>query len=106
MTAKTETIDSNPFATLNAIQVRIDENVRMMAELHARWEREDEIARNKEITKVFTITTTSSAETPNVRKPPIINNKRFSKEKASTPPKNCLKLLSLTLIEVLKFLGK
>jgi L-alanine-DL-glutamate epimerase-like enolase superfamily enzyme len=33
--------------TLNAIQVRIDENVRMMAELHARWEREDEIARNK-----------------------------------------------------------
>jgi hypothetical protein len=24
--------------TLNAIQVRIDENVRMLAELHARWE--------------------------------------------------------------------
>src|SRR3954447_13518863 len=33
--------------TLNSIQVRIDENVRMMAELHAMWEREDEIARNK-----------------------------------------------------------
>src|SRR3954471_22221390 len=28
--------------TLNAITVRIDENVRMMAELHAMWEREDE----------------------------------------------------------------
>jgi hypothetical protein len=31
--------------TLNAIQVRIDENVRMLAELHARWEIEDEMAR-------------------------------------------------------------
>jgi hypothetical protein len=41
---------------LNAIQVRIDENVRMLAELHARWEREDEMARNM---KVCTITTTS-----------------------------------------------
>jgi hypothetical protein len=42
--------------TLNAIQVRIDDNVRMLAELHARWEREDEMARNM---KVCTITTTS-----------------------------------------------
>jgi hypothetical protein len=42
--------------TLNAIQVRIDENVRMLAELHAGWEREDEMARNM---KVYTITTTS-----------------------------------------------
>jgi hypothetical protein len=30
--------------TLNAIQVRIDENIRMLAELHARWEREDKMA--------------------------------------------------------------
>src|SRR4051812_24925760 len=78
--------------TLNAIQVRIDENVRMMAELHAMWEREDEIARNKEITKVCTITTTSSAETPIVSKPP---NKIFSKEKASTSPKNLPKTTEL-----------
>jgi hypothetical protein len=42
--------------TLNAIQVRIDNNVRMLAELHARWEREDKMARNM---KVCTITTTS-----------------------------------------------
>jgi hypothetical protein len=42
--------------TLNAIQVRIDENVRMLAELHAKWEREDEMARNM---KVCTISTTS-----------------------------------------------
>src|SRR3954471_12992374 len=103
MTAKTETIDSNPFATLNAIQVRIDENVRMMAELHAMWEKEDEIARNKEITKVCTITTTSSAEIPIVSKPP---NKRFSKEKALFLLRNCLKPLSLTLIVVLNFLRK
>jgi hypothetical protein len=42
--------------TLNATQVRINENIRMLAELHARWEREDEMARNM---KVYTITTTS-----------------------------------------------
>jgi hypothetical protein len=42
--------------TLNAIQVKIDNNVRMLAELHARWEREDEMARNM---NVCTITTTS-----------------------------------------------
>jgi hypothetical protein len=42
--------------TLNAIQVRIDDNVRMLTELHARWEREDEMARNM---KVCTIATTS-----------------------------------------------
>jgi hypothetical protein len=43
--------------TLNAIQVRIDENIRMLAELYARWEREDEMARNM---KVCTITTSSN----------------------------------------------
>jgi chromosome segregation ATPase len=46
----------DPFAATNAIQVRIDENVRMLAKLHARWEREDEMARNM---KVYTITTIS-----------------------------------------------
>jgi hypothetical protein len=48
--------ESNTFATTNAIQVRIDENVRMLAELHARWEREDEMARKM---KVCTITTSN-----------------------------------------------
>jgi hypothetical protein len=43
---------------LNAIQVRIDENIRILAELHARWKREDEMARNM---KVCTITTSSDA---------------------------------------------
>jgi hypothetical protein len=58
--------------TLNAIQVRIDDNVRMLAELHARWEREDEIARKNNITKVCTITTTSNVEVSNASKPPTI----------------------------------
>jgi hypothetical protein len=48
--------ESNTFAATNAIQVRIDENVRMLAKLHARWEREDEIARKM---KVCTITTSN-----------------------------------------------
>jgi hypothetical protein len=41
---------------LNAIQARIDENIMMLAELHARWERDDEIARKNNMTKVCTIT--------------------------------------------------
>ena len=60
--AKSETIE-NPFATTNAIQVRIDENVRLLAELQAKWEREYEIARNISIS---TITTTNvEASKPN-----------------------------------------
>jgi hypothetical protein len=56
---------------LNAIQVRIDDNVRMLAELHARWEREDEIARKNNMTKVCTITTTGDVEVSNASKPLI-----------------------------------
>jgi hypothetical protein len=51
--------------TLNAIQARIDENVRMLVELHARWEREDEMARNM---KVCTITNSSNVF-PNASNP-------------------------------------
>jgi hypothetical protein len=43
----------DPFATANAILVGIDENIRLLAELHATWEREDEMAREM---KVCTIT--------------------------------------------------
>ena len=85
MAAKPETIDSNPFAATNAIQVRIDDNVRMLAELHARWEREDEIARKNNIAKVCTITTTSNAEVSNVSKSLTINGKVVGVSKASTP---------------------
>src|SRR5215216_3483406 len=55
MAAKPETME-NPFAATHAIQVRIDENVRLLAKLLAKREREDEIARNN---SVCTITTTN-----------------------------------------------
>jgi hypothetical protein len=55
----------NPFAAANAIQVEIDENVRMLAELYARWEREDKMARKM---KVCTITTSNDV-VPNASNP-------------------------------------
>jgi hypothetical protein len=85
MAAKPETMDRNPFAATNAIQVRIDDNVRMLAELHARWEREDEIARKNNMTKVYTITTTSNAEVSNASKPPTFNDKIIGIGKFPTP---------------------
>jgi hypothetical protein len=57
--------ENNTFATANAIQVRIDENVRMLAELHVRWEREDEMARKM---MVYTITTSNDV-VPNASNP-------------------------------------
>jgi hypothetical protein len=33
--------ENNFFATSNAIQVGIDENLRLLAKLHARWNREE-----------------------------------------------------------------
>jgi hypothetical protein len=56
---------SNTFAATNAIQVRIDENVRMLAELYARWKREDEMAKKM---KVCTITTSNDV-VPNASNP-------------------------------------
>ena len=44
--------DTKEIKSANAIQVRIDDNIRRLAELHARWEREDEIASNNKISKV------------------------------------------------------
>jgi hypothetical protein len=40
--------------------------------LHARWEREDEITRKNNMTKVCTITTTSNVEVSNASKPPTM----------------------------------
>src|SRR4051812_17051057 len=81
MAAKPVTIDENPFGTANAIQVRIDDNVRMLAELHTRWEREDEITRKNKMTKVCTITTTSNTEVSNANIPPTINSKAHGEGK-------------------------
>ena len=66
--------------TLNAIQVQIDDNIRMLAELHARWEREDEIARNNKM-NVCTITTTSNTETLSANIPSTTNAKIVNEEK-------------------------
>jgi hypothetical protein len=69
--------ENNTFSTANAIQVKIDENVRMLAELHARWKREDEMARKM---KVCTITT-SNGVVPNASNPLTL----ISVEKIHTP---------------------
>ncbi|KAK1668929.1 hypothetical protein QYE76_057088 [Lolium multiflorum] len=67
--------DIKSFATANAIQVRINDNIRMMAELHARWEREEKLAKENNVAKVWTITTTSNVNASHVAKPPTINGK-------------------------------
>jgi hypothetical protein len=87
----------DPFAATNAIQVKIDKNVRMLAELHARWEREDEMARNM---KVCTITTSNDV-VPNASNPLTL----IGVEKTPTPCTKSLKLLKLFLIKVLKLFG-
>jgi hypothetical protein len=75
----------DPFAATNAIQVRIDENVRILAELHARWEREDEIARKNNMTNVCTITSTSNTKVSNASKPLTFNDKLIGVGKVPTP---------------------
>ena len=78
--------------TLNAIQVKIDNNVRMLAELHARWEREDEIARKNNIARVYTITTSEKVSNSSVNKPPTINGKIVGVGNVSTSIAKCPKL--------------
>ncbi|KAK1668977.1 hypothetical protein QYE76_057136 [Lolium multiflorum] len=72
--------------TANAIQVRINENIRLMAELRARWDREEneKLAKEKNVAKVWTITTTSNANATHVATPPTINNKRIGVSNVST----------------------
>ena len=41
--------DNETFATTNVIQVKIDNNIRMLAELHARWEREDKVVEQNSV---------------------------------------------------------
>jgi hypothetical protein len=84
MAAKPEDHDNKIFATANAIQVRINENIRLMAELHARWEREEKLAKENNIAKVWTITTTSNVNASHVAKPPTINGKIIGVGNVST----------------------
>jgi hypothetical protein len=89
--------ENNTFATANAIQVRIDENVRMLAELHARWEREDEMARKM---KVCTITTSNDVVS-NASNPLTL----IGVEKTPTPSVKNPKQQKLFLKRVMKFFG-
>ena len=72
--------------TANAIQVRINENIRLMAELRARWDREEneKLAKEKNVAKVWTITTTSNANATHVAAPPTHTNKRIGVSNVST----------------------
>ncbi|KAK1697745.1 hypothetical protein QYE76_014442 [Lolium multiflorum] len=72
--------------TANAIQVRINENIRLMAELRARWDREEneKLAKEKNIAKVWTITTTSNANATHVAAPPTHTDKRIGVSNVST----------------------
>ena len=64
----------------------------MLAELHARWERENKIAEENSIARVYTITTTSNAHGSHVSKPPTINGKIIGVGNVSTTAAKHLKL--------------
>ncbi|KAK1649910.1 hypothetical protein QYE76_067715 [Lolium multiflorum] len=80
--------------TANAIQVRINENIRLMAELRARWDREEneKLAKEKNVAKVWTITTTSNVDSSHVAAPPTINGKIIGVGNVSTPSAKRTKL--------------
>ncbi|KAK1696173.1 hypothetical protein QYE76_012870 [Lolium multiflorum] len=80
-------IDNKITTTANAIQVRINENIRLMAELHARWDREEneKLAKENNVAKVWTITTISNDNDSHVAAPPTINGKIIGVGNVSTP---------------------
>ncbi|KAK1626936.1 hypothetical protein QYE76_001251 [Lolium multiflorum] len=87
-------IDNKITTTANAIQVRINENIRLMAELRARWDREEneKLAKESNVAKVWTITTTSNANSSHVAAPPTINGKIIGVGNVSTPSAKRTKL--------------
>ncbi|KAK1603535.1 hypothetical protein QYE76_071902, partial [Lolium multiflorum] len=87
-------IDNKITTTANAIQVRINENIRLMAELRARWDREEneKLAKENNIAKVWTITTTSNVNSSHVAAPPTINGKIIGVGNVSTPSAKRTKL--------------
>ncbi|KAK1661623.1 hypothetical protein QYE76_049782 [Lolium multiflorum] len=86
-------IDNKITTTANAIQVRINENIRLMAEL-ARWDREEneKLAKENNVAKVWTITTTSNVDSSHVAAPPTINGKIIGVGNVSTPSAKRAKL--------------
>ncbi len=82
MVAKPKTMES-AFAATHAIQVTIDENVRLLAQLHAKWEREAEIDRNNSVCTITRMDTTkpqvAPIPPPNMPKPsePTTSDAKF-----------------------------
>ena len=64
----------------------------MLAELHARWEREDKIAEKNSIARVCTFTTTSNGDVSHVSKSPTINGKLIGVANVSTSTAKRIKL--------------
>ncbi|KAK1632017.1 hypothetical protein QYE76_006332 [Lolium multiflorum] len=89
-----EEVKDARFAKTNAIQVQINENIRLMAELHARWDREEKekLAKENNVAKVWTITTTSNVDSSHVVAPPTINGKIIGVGNVSTPSAKRTKL--------------
>ncbi|KAK1627079.1 hypothetical protein QYE76_001394 [Lolium multiflorum] len=89
-----EKVEDARFAKTNAIQVRINDNIRLLAELHARWDREEKekLAKENNIAKVWTITTTSNVDSSHVAAPPTINGKIIGVGNVSTPSTKRTKL--------------
>ncbi|KAK1650265.1 hypothetical protein QYE76_068070 [Lolium multiflorum] len=87
-------IDNKITTTANAIQVRINENIRLMAELRARWDREEneKLAKENNVAKVWTITTISNDNDSHVAAPPTINGKIIGVGNVSTPSAKRTKL--------------
>src|SRR5215203_2580947 len=87
-------IDNKITTTANAIQVRINENIILMAELRARWDREEneKLAKENNVAKVWTITTTSNVNSSHVAAPPTINGKIIGVGNVSTPSAKRTKL--------------
>src|SRR3954467_9237557 len=78
MAAKPETME-NTFATAYAIQVTIDENVRLLDQIHAKWEREAEIDRNNSVCTITTKTPVVPIPPPTMPKPidPTTSDDKF-----------------------------
>ncbi|KAK1556119.1 hypothetical protein QYE76_017702 [Lolium multiflorum] len=89
-----EKVEDARFAKTNAIQVRINDNIRLLAELHARWDREEKekLAKENNVAKVWTITTTSNVDSTHVAAPPTINGKIIGVGNVSTPSAKRTKL--------------
>ncbi|KAK1669206.1 hypothetical protein QYE76_057365 [Lolium multiflorum] len=89
-----EEVKDARFAKTNAIQVQINDNIRMLAELHARWDREEKekLAKQNNVAKIWTITTTSNDDSTHVATPPTINGKIIGVGNVSTPSAKRAKL--------------